>query len=123
MRLSFLIKKRHSIFGSSFLLIFFSDIIAILGGMIVASTQLDVSFIEFSGRIKETVALKHFIIGLAKAPIFGCVIAMIGCFRGFQISNNTESVGTYTTISVVNAIFWVIAIDAIVSVILTELGL
>ncbi len=105
------------------LLIFFSDIIAILGGMIVASTQLDVSFIEFIDRIKETVALKHFIIGLAKAPIFGCVIAMIGCFRGFQISNNTESVGTYTTISVVNAIFWVIAIDAIVSVILTELGL
>ena len=78
---------------------------------------------EFIDRIKQTVALKHLIIGLIKAPIFGCIIATIGCFRGFQIDSSTESVGKYTTISVVNAIFWVIAIDAIISVLLTELGL
>jgi len=105
------------------LLVFFADIISVLGGMVIASTQLDVSFVEFIERIKETVALKHLVIGLVKAPIFGCIIATIGCFRGFQIDNSTESVGKYTTISVVNAIFWVIAMDALISVLLTEMGL
>lgn len=105
------------------LLVFFADIVSIFGGMVIATTKLDVSFVEFIDRIKETVALKHLIIGLIKAPIFGAVIATIGCFRGFQIDSSTESVGKYTTISVVNAIFWVIAIDAIISVLLTEIGL
>ncbi|AFL67437.1 MlaE family ABC transporter permease [Sulfurospirillum barnesii] len=105
------------------LLVFFADVVSIFGGMVIASTRLDVSFVEFIDRIQETVALKHLMIGLIKAPIFGCIIATIGCFRGFQIDSNTESVGKYTTISVVNAIFWVIAMDAIISVILTELKL
>jgi len=105
------------------LLVFFADVISVFGGMVIASTKLDVSFVEFIDRIKETVALKHLVIGLVKAPIFGCIIATIGCFRGFQIDNSTESVGKYTTISVVNAIFWVIAIDALISVLLTEMGL
>jgi phospholipid/cholesterol/gamma-HCH transport system permease protein len=77
---------------------------------------------EFLNRFQETVALKHTVIGLIKAPIFGAIIAYIGCFRGFQISSSTESVGRYTTISVVNAVFWVIAFDALFSVLLTELG-
>ena len=105
------------------LLVFFADIVSVFGGMVIASTQLDVSFPEFIDRIAETVPLKHFIIGLVKAPIFGGIIATIGCFRGFQIDSSTESVGKYTTISVVNAIFWVIAMDAIISVFLTEMGL
>lgn len=105
------------------LLVFFADIVSVFGGMVIAATKLDVSFVEFIDRIQATVALKHLIIGLIKAPIFGCIIATIGCFRGFQIDSSTESVGKYTTISVVNAIFWVIAMDAVISVLLTEMGL
>lgn len=105
------------------LLVFFADIVAIFGGMVVASAQLGVSFEEFAFRMQESVEIKHVIIGLIKAPIFGWIIATVGCFRGFQISSSTESVGKYTTISVVNAIFWVIAMDAIISVFLTEMGL
>ena len=105
------------------LLVFFADVVSVFGGMVIAHTRLDINFGEFIDRIKETVALKHLIIGFVKAPIFGAIIATIGCFRGFQIDSSTESVGKYTTISVVNAIFWVIAMDAIISVLLTELGL
>ncbi|MBV5279482.1 MAG: MlaE family lipid ABC transporter permease subunit [Campylobacteraceae bacterium] len=105
------------------LLVFFADIVSTFGGMVIASSQLNVSYVEFIDRVKETVELKHFIIGLVKAPIFGFTIGVIGCFRGFQIDSSTESVGKYTTISVVNAIFWVIAIDALISVLLTEMGL
>jgi len=105
------------------LLVFLADIVSVFGGMVIAYTRLDINFVEFIDRVKETVALKHLVIGFVKAPIFGAIIATIGCFRGFQIDSSTESVGKYTTISVVNAIFWVIAMDAIISGLLTELGL
>ena len=70
--------------------------------------------------IKE---VKHYILGMMKGPVFAFIIAAIGCFRGFQVSNNTESIGQHTTASVVNAIFLVIAFDALFSVIFTELDL
>ena len=105
------------------LIVFFADVISIFGGMVVASLQLGISFEEFALRMQESVEIKHIVIGLIKAPIFGWIIAVIGCFRGFQISSSTESVGKYTTVSVVNAIFWVIAMDAVISVFLTEMGL
>ena len=105
------------------LIVFFADIVSIMGGMVVASAQLGISFEEFLNRMQESVEIKHVVIGLIKAPLFGWIIATIGCFRGFQISGSTQSVGKYTTISVVNAIFWVIAMDAIISVLLTEIGL
>ncbi len=105
------------------LLVVVADVVSIFGGMIIAKSELGVSFEEFLDRFKTVVNMKHIIIGLIKAPFFGLIIALIGCFRGFQISSNTESVGKYTTISVVNAIFWVIAFNAIFSILLTEFGL
>ena len=105
------------------LIVIFADAISVLGGMIIAKSQLGISFSEFMDRFQEVIALKHIMIGLIKAPIFGWIIALIGCFRGFQIDSSTESVGKYTTISVVNAIFWVIAFNALFSVFLTELGI
>ena len=105
------------------LIVFFADIVGVFGGMIVAQSHLDVSFYEFINRARDVVELKHILIGLIKAPFFGLLIALIGCFRGFQVTGSTESIGHYTTISVVNAIFWVIACNALISVLLTEIGI
>jgi phospholipid/cholesterol/gamma-HCH transport system permease protein len=105
------------------LIVFFADIVGVFGGMIVAKTTLGISYAEFIQRGRDVVEIKHILIGLFKAPFFGLLIATIGCFRGFQVTGSTESIGQYTTISVVNAIFWVIACNALISVILTEIGI
>jgi phospholipid/cholesterol/gamma-HCH transport system permease protein len=105
------------------LLIFFSDIIGIFGGLVASSMQLGISFDQFVTRLNEVLEVKHYILGMIKGPVFAFIIAAIGCFRGFQVSDNTESIGLHTTASVVNAIFLVIAFDALFSVIYTELGL
>ncbi|MFA6188032.1 MAG: MlaE family lipid ABC transporter permease subunit [Sulfuricurvum sp.] len=105
------------------LLIFFADIIGIFGGMIAARAQADLSFSEFLYRLKGALALKHYLIGIIKGPFFAFLIGIISTYRGFQVSLNTESIGHYTTISVVNSIFLVIACDALFSVLLTELKL
>lgn len=105
------------------LIVFFADIVGIFGGMIVAKSHLGISYAEFITRMRDVVEVKHILIGLFKAPFFGLLIALIGCFRGFQVTGSTESIGKYTTISVVNAIFWVIACNALISVVLTEVGI
>ena len=105
------------------LIVFFADIIGVFGGMIVAKSSLGISYTEFILRARDVVAMKHILIGLFKAPFFAMLIATIGCFRGFQVTGSTESIGRYTTISVVNAIFWVIACNALISVVLTDIGI
>ncbi len=104
------------------LMIFFADMVGIFGGMVVSNYQIDISYSEFLKRLQNVLEIKHFYIGLLKGPVFALLIAGIGCFRGLQVKNNTESIGKYTTISVVNAIFLVIACDALFSVIFTKLG-
>ncbi len=105
------------------LLVFFADIVGIFGGMVIAYTDLDVTFFEFINRMGQEVPVKHLLIGVFKSIFFGIAIAIIGCYRGFQVQNNTTSIGKFTTISVVNAIFVVIALNAIFSVILTQIGI
>jgi phospholipid/cholesterol/gamma-HCH transport system permease protein len=105
------------------LLIFFSDVVGILGGMVASNMQLGISMTQFIDRLYEVLEVKHYILGMIKGPVFAFIIAAIGCFRGFQVADNTESIGLHTTDSVVNSIFLVIAFDALFSVIYTELGL
>jgi len=104
------------------LLIFFSDIMGIAGGMLAAKMQLGISPTQFIERLNEVLGVTQYYLGMLKGPFFAFVIATIGCFRGFQVSNNTESIGLQTTASVVNSIFMVIFLDALFSVIYTELG-
>jgi phospholipid/cholesterol/gamma-HCH transport system permease protein len=105
------------------LMIFFADIVGILGGMFISHVHLHLSYAEFLHRLQTVLEMKHVWIGIGKGPFFAWLIAAVGCFRGFQVSKSTESIGRYTTISVVNAIFLVIACDALFSVVFTELGI
>ena len=105
------------------LLVFFADIVGVMGGMVIAYTSLDITYVEFINRLQNEVPVKHLLLGVFKALFFGFFIAIIGCFRGFQVENNTTSIGKYTTISVVNAIFVVILLDAVFSVIFTQMGI
>ena len=101
------------------LLIFFADMVGIAGGMMIAHLQSNLSIEEFIFRLQGALALKHYLIGIAKGPFFALLIVLISTYRGFQIEPNTQSIGHYTTKSVVNAIFLVIACDALFSILLT----
>jgi len=105
------------------LIVFFADAVGILGGMLISSLTLNISFDMFANRTHDVLSLTQVVIGLAKAPFFGIIIALIGTYRGFQVRNSTQDIGKYTTKSVVNAIFWVIALDALFSIILSKFGI
>ncbi|MFO1352981.1 MAG: MlaE family lipid ABC transporter permease subunit [Gammaproteobacteria bacterium] len=105
------------------LLCMFADILSVFGGMVMAQFQLDVSFREFIDRVPQAVSLTSFLIGIGKAPLFAAVIALVGCYQGFQVRGGADSVGRQTTVSVVQAIFLVIVVDAVIAVALSALGL
>ncbi len=100
------------------LLTVYADAFGVFGGMLIASTNLNVSFTEFVARFEEAVALRHFLIGIGKSVFFAMIIALVACYQGFQIRGGVEDVGRYTTRSVVQSIFLVIVFDAICSILL-----
>ena len=104
------------------ILIFFADMFGLLGGMVVAHTELDITPMMFMERFEQAVKLKHFWVGLIKGPFFAVLIASIGIYRGLAVKNDTESIGINTTRSVVEAIFIVIVCDALFSIVFTRLG-
>lgn len=104
------------------LLAFFASVLAVIGGGLFTWVSLDIPPATFIQRIREVVPMSDFWIGLSKAPVFGLVIAVIGCFQGFQVSGNAESVGYRTTLAVVQSIFLVIVLDAFFAVFYTQLG-
>ncbi|MFZ6721632.1 MlaE family ABC transporter permease [Undibacterium sp. Ji49W] len=105
------------------LLTLFADLLGILGGMLMASTQLGVGPHEFMDRFATEIPLRTLLIGIGKSVVFAMVIAIIGCYQGFRTKGNADSVGRQTTRSVVQAIFIVIVLDAGFSVIFNVLGL
>ena len=59
---------------------------------------------------------------LIKAPVFGIIIAVAGCYEGMQVKSNAEEVGMRTTAAVVQGIFLVIVLDAFFAVFFTSVG-
>ena len=104
------------------LLVFFADVMGLLGGAVAAMFALDITMTQFAKQLQAAVSINHFWVGMVKAPVMAAVIAAIGCFQGLKVSSNAESVGRRTTQSVVQAVFFVIVIDAVFSVFFLIIG-
>lgn len=105
------------------LLTVFTDLTGIFGGMLLAAGQVDLSFSTFIDRMAYALTFKSFTLGLIKTPVFAAIIALVGCYQGFQVSGGAASVGSRTTRCVVHSIFLVIVVDALFSIYFSWLGL
>ena len=105
------------------LLIFWADVFSTVGAMLMSKFMLHVGYLDFMSRLQESVGLKQLLLGLYKAPVFAVLIALVGCFQGFRVEANADSVGSQTTKSVVQALFLIIIADAFFSVLYGWLGL
>src|SRR3546814_18204404 len=82
----------------------YSSIVAIIGGGFLCAVSLDIPPITFVQRLREVVPIHDLWVGLIKAPVFGVIIALAGCFQGMQVKANAEEVGLRTTAAVVQEI-------------------
>ncbi len=104
------------------LLTFLAMMAGIMGGMAVSAGKLGMSPEMFISRLHETMEIRHFWVGLSKAPVFAVVIALIGCLEGFQTQGTAQSVGERTTSSVVQTISLVILLDALAAMFFMEMN-
>ncbi|MDQ2070035.1 MlaE family ABC transporter permease [Natronospira bacteriovora] len=105
------------------LLTVLSGLAGILGGVLVTWMTYDQGLVEFFNRLPQGMGVRHLWLGLAKAPVFAAVIAIIGCRQGLRVQRGAEGVGRATTTAVVQAIFAVIVINAAFSILFNILGL
>src|SRR3546814_5912652 len=100
----------------------YASLIAMFGGGLFCWLSLDIPPATFVQRIREVVPITDVWVGLVKAPVFGMLIAITGCYQGMQVKGNAEEVGLRTTAAVVQGIFMVIVLDAFFAVFFTEIG-
>ena len=93
------------------------------GGVFVSWLALDINPTVFINRLQSAVPVANFWVGMSKAPVFGLVVALIGCRQGLQVGGSVQSLGQSTTKSVVQAIFSIIVIDAMFALFYLELGI
>ena len=113
------------ILASTFMMLllgFYASVVAIVGGAVVGDLTLGIPFMTFLERIHDVVPEHDLWVGLIKAPVFGLIVGLAGCYHGLQVRGNSEEVGRRTTMAVVSAIFAVIVIDAFFAVFFTEIG-
>ena len=103
-------------------LAFIAAMLGIIGGGLVAWLAMDISPALFMARFQETMTVQHFLAGIIKAPFFAFVIGVIGCFQGMEVEGSAESLGQHTTLSVVQALFLVIVIDAFFAMFYLEIN-
>ena len=98
-------------------------VMGLLGGGLVVWAELGMPPQTYLVYLRDSVDVWDASVAFIKAPVFGLVIAMIGCFEGMRVEGSAESVGRRTTASVVEGIFTVILFDALFSILFVKLGI
>jgi phospholipid/cholesterol/gamma-HCH transport system permease protein len=90
------------------LLCLYSDLMGILGGAFVGVGMLDLSFTNYIRETIHALSMTNLLLGVMKATVYGALIAMAGCLRGFQCGNSSSAVGDAATRAVVSSIVLVV---------------
>mgnify|MGYP003642913570 FL=1 len=104
------------------LLGFYASICAIIGGGVFCWIGLDIPPVTYVQLLRDIIPMTDFWAMLIKAPVFGILIGVTGCYEGMQVRQNAEEVGKRTTSAVVAAIFLVIVLDAMFAVFFSSIG-
>jgi phospholipid/cholesterol/gamma-HCH transport system permease protein len=105
------------------LLVLWATAAALIGGMVAAQIELDVSYGFFIRELPKAVPAANLGIGLIKGLVFGIFVALVACHFGLRVLPNTESLSANTTASVVTSITVVILIDALFAIITRNIGI
>jgi phospholipid/cholesterol/gamma-HCH transport system permease protein len=105
------------------LLCVYSDLLGILGGLIVGVGMLDLGLTEYMNRTREALNLTTFGIGLFHSAVFGVLVALSGCLRGMQCERSASAVGYAATSAVVTSIVAIIVATAIITFVCQVLGI
>jgi phospholipid/cholesterol/gamma-HCH transport system permease protein len=97
------------------LLVVVADILGVMGGYIVAVLKLGMGPTAYVQSTFSFVTTQDVVSGLAKASVFGFLIALMGCYHGYRSKGGAQGVGSATTSAVVVASILILAGDYVLS--------
>ena len=90
------------------LLVLIADIIGVFGGYLVAVYQLDFNASNYISQTVHFLQSRDVISGLIKAAAFGFIVALMGCYHGYNSKGGAAGVGRATTNAVVSASIFIL---------------
>jgi phospholipid/cholesterol/gamma-HCH transport system permease protein len=99
-----------------------TSLAGLLGGLLVY-VSLGFPPVTYVNRIADMVGPGDVIGGLAKAMVFGVIVAAVGCLRGIQTGQGAQAVGLSTTSAVVSGIVGIAVADGVFAVVFYVLGI
>jgi phospholipid/cholesterol/gamma-HCH transport system permease protein len=99
------------------LLVVVADILGVAGGWLVATAKLGFNSATYLANSVNFLETSDVVVSLAKAAVFGFIVALMGCYHGYHSRGGAEGVGAATTSAVVSASILILAFDYV----LTEL--
>ncbi|HEX3994938.1 MAG TPA: ABC transporter permease [Acetobacteraceae bacterium] len=97
------------------LLVVIADILGVMGGFIVSVLKLGFNENVYLTNTLNFVQSDDVISGLAKAAVFGFIIALMGCYQGYNSRGGAQGVGAATTAAVVSASILILASDYVLT--------
>ncbi len=99
------------------LLSLYADLMGVLGGLIIGVSMLDLNFMEYFNKTRESVSMNDLWVGVFSAAVFGVLVALAGCTRGMQCGRSASAVGEATTSAVVTSIVSIVVAMALITVV------
>jgi len=99
------------------LLVVVADILGVFGGFLVSTAKLGFNPASYLANTLQILTTNDVVAGLAKAAVFGFLVALMGCYHGYNSRGGAQGVGSATTGAVVSASILILMFDYV----LTEL--
>ncbi len=97
------------------LLVLVADILGVMGGFIVSTLKLGFNVSAYLTNTINFLQTEDVVSGLAKAGVFGFLIALMGCYQGYNSKGGAQGVGAATTAAVVSASILILAFDYVLT--------
>jgi phospholipid/cholesterol/gamma-HCH transport system permease protein len=96
-------------------LVLVADVIGVMGGYLVSVYKLNFGPIEYINRTLQYLETEDVVSGLVKAAVFGFIVALMGCFQGYNSKGGAQGVGAATTRAVVSASILILTANYVVT--------
>lgn len=97
------------------LLVVVADILGVMGGFIVSTLKLGFNPTTYLYNTLNFMQTMDVVSGLVKAAVFGFLIALMGCYQGYNSRGGAQGVGAATTAAVVSASILILAFDYVLT--------
>ncbi|HLF58539.1 MAG TPA: ABC transporter permease [Alphaproteobacteria bacterium] len=97
------------------LLVLVADVIGVFGGFVVSTYKLGFNPAAYLKNTFDYLENIDVISGLVKAAVFGFIVALMGCYSGYNSRGGAQGVGAATTTAVVSASVLILCFNYIIT--------